>query len=370
MSKTVRAFLALFLAVCLTSAVLPAERVEAASPFTIRTTCPSYDNPYYFSRMNPFYAAGYGMPNCTAYAYGRVYEILGYKPNLSVWSAGQWWFDNINYGWYSYGSVPAPGAVACWDKWDGVNGHVAVVEEVYSDGTVLMSESSWSGRMFNSFTMRWDSSDELTNYRFLGYIYPLGNAGAAPSGGSAPSGSGSSTYYAPKYYAFSSGDSFAKTVARLGTAANLSLEEGGNVIARMQTMLLELGFDCGKVDGVYGKYTRQAITKYQEKKGLKAEGYIDLETWIQILNDYNVLSAASENGDDLPVEALFEDDSEEDLAETVLVSERMRERVEALKNAEMEDGLADSVRKAYNPKGETGSAIDDLIRSRQTGEAE
>ena len=370
MSKTVRTFIALCLAVCLTMTAVPAERVEAASPFTIRTTAPSYDNPYYFSRMNPFYAAGYGMPNCTAYAYGRIYEILGYKPNLSVWNAGQWWFDNINYGWYAYGSTPAPGAVACWDKWDAQNGHVAVVEEVYDNGTVLMSESSWSGKMFNSFIMRWDSSDELTNYRFLGYIYPLGNAGTAPSPSSQNSSSSDTKYYTPKYYAFSSGDSFAKTVARLGTAANLSLEEGGNVIARMQTMLLELGYDCRSVDGVFGKYTREAVKAYQKDKGLEEEGYIDLETWIQILNDYNELSAASETAEEVPEEALFEEESDADLAETVMVSERMRVRVEALEKAEEESGLGESVRRAYNPKDETGSAIADLIKSRQTEEAE
>ena len=35
---------------------------------------PAADNPYYFSNRNIFYASNYGMPNCTAYAWGRAYE--------------------------------------------------------------------------------------------------------------------------------------------------------------------------------------------------------------------------------------------------------------------------------------------------------
>ena len=75
--------------------------VHAESAFVPRTETPSSDNPYYFSDLNLYYRYGYGMPNCTAYAYGRIYEILGHEPNLSRWNAGQWWFDNINYGWYT-----------------------------------------------------------------------------------------------------------------------------------------------------------------------------------------------------------------------------------------------------------------------------
>ena len=58
--------------------------------FTMRTTMPSTDNEYYYSDKNPFYPAGYGLPNCTAYAYGRVYEITGKKPNLATSNAEDW----------------------------------------------------------------------------------------------------------------------------------------------------------------------------------------------------------------------------------------------------------------------------------------
>lgn len=67
--------------------VMPTMSVSAAG-FVPRTSAPTSDNSYYYG-LNPFYKSGYGMPNCTAYAYGRAYEILGSKPNLSTGNAGK-----------------------------------------------------------------------------------------------------------------------------------------------------------------------------------------------------------------------------------------------------------------------------------------
>ena len=64
---------------------------------------PTADNPYYFSNRNIFYASNYGMPNCTAYAWGRAYEYYGTRPSLSYYNAGQWWYDNIEWGAYECG---------------------------------------------------------------------------------------------------------------------------------------------------------------------------------------------------------------------------------------------------------------------------
>ncbi len=138
-----------------------------------RYETPSSDNPYYFSMMNAFEATGYfGMPNCTAYAWGRAYEYYGTRPGLSTFNAGEWWTDNINWGVYEYGSEPRVGAVAVWDKWDQDEGHVAFVEAIDGDNIVI-SESAWQGVMFRTRTIKKDSSNYLSGgtYRFLGYIY-------------------------------------------------------------------------------------------------------------------------------------------------------------------------------------------------------
>ena len=60
-----------------------------------RTTAPSKTSKYYYSTSNPFYSAGYGMPNCTAYAWGRWYELLGKRPTkLSTRNAENWYVNN------------------------------------------------------------------------------------------------------------------------------------------------------------------------------------------------------------------------------------------------------------------------------------
>ena len=83
-----------------------------------RYETPSLSNKYYFSSLNVFYISNYGMPNCTAYAWGRAYEYYGTRPSLSYYNAGEWWYDNINCGTYEFGSEPRVGAIAVWDRWD------------------------------------------------------------------------------------------------------------------------------------------------------------------------------------------------------------------------------------------------------------
>ena len=63
-------------------------------------TC--YRNPYYNSR-NPFYQAGYGMPNCTCYAWGRFWENadingdFSNRPLLSTGNADSWFNHSDPY---------------------------------------------------------------------------------------------------------------------------------------------------------------------------------------------------------------------------------------------------------------------------------
>ena len=51
--------------------------LAGALTFTPRFEEPSYSNKYYSAPLNIFSAAGYGLPNCTAYAWGREYDITG-----------------------------------------------------------------------------------------------------------------------------------------------------------------------------------------------------------------------------------------------------------------------------------------------------
>ena len=46
----------------------------------------------------------------------------------------------------------------------------------------------------------------------------------------------------------------------------------GDDIAELQRRLIELGFDCGRVDGVFGKATDKALREFQRNVGLQADG--------------------------------------------------------------------------------------------------
>ena len=153
--------------------VLPKEEKEEVACESVmyipRLEAPTRDNAYYYE-LNLYYNFGLGMPNCTAYAYGRAYEILGKEPKLSNGMAGAWWYYNMETGAYAYGSEPRLGAVACWDDYNAYTGHVAVVEAIDGD-RVTISDSHYGGGYFYVTEMNADSSDHLTGRRFLGYIY-------------------------------------------------------------------------------------------------------------------------------------------------------------------------------------------------------
>ncbi len=145
--------------------------IQGAGSYTARLTAPSKSNPYFYSNINVFYKFGYGMPNCTCYAYGRAYEILKTEPKLCIYDADEWFDYNKKYGYYSYGQTPKLGAIACWKYKNYDSGHVAVVEKI-TDDTVYYSNSAWSGENFyvDSLPIN-DPVKGRPNWEFQGYIY-------------------------------------------------------------------------------------------------------------------------------------------------------------------------------------------------------
>lgn len=146
------------------------------SGFTVRTNAPATNNAYFFSSVNSFYPELAPYPgtidskgNCTWYAFGRAYEILKCRPNLSIKAAPTWYSYNKSNGCYPYGTSPKVGAIVCWSN------HVAVVEKINTDGTILISESSYNGYYPQGFLFqtRTVSAVNPNNYGdpFYGYIY-------------------------------------------------------------------------------------------------------------------------------------------------------------------------------------------------------
>lgn len=144
-----------------------------------------YPNNQWYYGNNPFYLAGYGMPNCTCYAYGRSGEIANQFLDLPTGDAGDWYIRASNF---SRGSTPALGAIGVWRSSSGrYSGHVAIVEQILSVTSVIFSCSGWVSRplpadyynlssffwteqcsSLNGYQMNYMSSRD---YVFQGFIY-------------------------------------------------------------------------------------------------------------------------------------------------------------------------------------------------------
>ena len=114
--------------------------------FTPRLTSAGIENNRLWYSDNPFYQSGFGLPNCTCYAWGRFWEIANgdsdKRPNLSLSDANNWYSYNDGY---ERSQIPALGSVLCLygGNYSGL-GHVAIVEEINSDGSIMTSESAYN----------------------------------------------------------------------------------------------------------------------------------------------------------------------------------------------------------------------------------
>lgn len=111
---------------------------------------------------------------CVGYAWGRWREILGKNHNLSLNNAENWWGNTADG--YKRGQTPKLGAVICWRKGkagvasDGA-GHVAIVEQIKSNGDIVTSESVYGGARFRTKTYTKASGYALASHVFQGFIY-------------------------------------------------------------------------------------------------------------------------------------------------------------------------------------------------------
>lgn len=116
-------------------------------------------------------ANGSVLANCVGYAWGRFMEILSSTPKLSRANAENWYGTNDGY---ERGQEPRLGAVVCWAKGvvgngaDGA-GHVAVVEKVNADGSIVTSNSAYKGTRFYTATIK--KPYNVKGYTFQGFIY-------------------------------------------------------------------------------------------------------------------------------------------------------------------------------------------------------
>ena len=119
-----------------------------ATTYVPQLTAYSPDNLYTSGYYAGNYAGYPALPNCTRYCFGRWWSLMGNPPTgLYYLGNGEDWWNNCTA--YSKGQTPKLGAIACfrdgpYSGW----GHVAIVEQIYSDGAVLFSNSAYKGSMF------------------------------------------------------------------------------------------------------------------------------------------------------------------------------------------------------------------------------
>lgn len=227
--------------------------------FNPRLTRPEPGNKYYNTSSAGGYAVGaiLGNPrdagcnilaNCVGYAAGRFNEIInaGCWKYLTYPPDAENFIDVAKQQGLKTGTEPKLGAIIVWAKgktWtssDGA-GHVAVVEKINSDGSIITSESGYG--CANPF---WTSHREKgggnwgagTDYKFIGFVYQPNTPEPQPE-----------------------------------PATCIKKGDTGKDVVWLQTKLTAFGYlPKGQIDGDFGKITLGALCGFQLEHGLIVDG--------------------------------------------------------------------------------------------------
>lgn len=229
--------------------------------FKPRLTRPESGNPYYNTKARGGYSRAIkGKPtdsgcdvlsNCVGYAVGRFHEICGRKEMDYVDPVNaENLFANAQQHGMKTGDKPQLGALMIWQKGatlsgsDGA-GHVAVVEQINADGTIVVSESGYG--CANPFwtTVRKSPWYYGTGFKFLGFVYQ-------PAVKNNP-------YPAP----------------------TRTLKKGyfGTDVKWLQWGLIESGYlRENEIDGSFGNITLGGVCAFQLESSLKVDGICGAQT--------------------------------------------------------------------------------------------
>lgn len=153
--------------------------------FKPRLTRPEQGNKYYITKgAGGFSRAIIGKPtdkycnvlsNCVGYAAGRFHEIakrveMDYFDPVNAEDI----YENAQRHGMKVGSKPKLGAAIVWEGIGSAAGHIAIVEVINADGSIVTSESGWN--CSNPFwtTPRNNSNGNWgagSGYKFKGFIY-------------------------------------------------------------------------------------------------------------------------------------------------------------------------------------------------------
>ena len=224
--------------------------------YKFRLTKPEKDNKYYITRKSGGYnPCIVGKPtdpdcntlaNCVGYAVGRFNEIGGY--NCCKWLASVNAENMIeiakNQG-LSISPIPTLGGCMVWQKGNTLSGndgagHVAIVESIKSDGSIITSESG-----YNAAKPFWTTKRTAPNYE---------------------------TNAAYK---------FRGCIVNPAVHSSRTLCKGckGADVQRLQQALFERGYiRKSEIDGDFGTITLGAVLTFQYENKLKIDGVCGTKT--------------------------------------------------------------------------------------------
>lgn len=158
-----------------------------------QTTLPNSGNPFY----NTTDVGGYswcikGKPtqeglnvldNCVGWACGRFNEIIGEMRYPQLNCNAENFIDRGQSIGLTYQYEPCLGGIMVWEGKGSLAGHVAVVEQLNDDGSVLTSESGYNHFDFRNYTRyKGDGNWGLnSNFTYLGCIINPSNPQPEPT---------------------------------------------------------------------------------------------------------------------------------------------------------------------------------------------
>lgn len=173
---------------------------EMAIKYVRRSICPKHGNKYFMHRLYGGYSnnainltnslgKGSTVYNCVGYSWGRVIEMLctngvctydngktisatelfNARPIANACDIYEKVKKNPDDTWTAR-KTPVRGAIVCYSH--GEYGHCAVVEKVYDNGNVdLTNCNSWTKPLWTTYTNVNPKKVFGNDYKLLGYIY-------------------------------------------------------------------------------------------------------------------------------------------------------------------------------------------------------
>lgn len=122
------------------------------------------------------------LANCTGFVIGRMLELYNSDAYSLPWqeNAGQYYPKLVESSTWKRSSKPSLGCIICWSR-AGQAGHVAVVEQINADGSIVTSESAYKSTRFYTQTLYPPAYTWSSAYVLQGFIYNTKGPSASAS---------------------------------------------------------------------------------------------------------------------------------------------------------------------------------------------